>query len=427
MNVPFHPGEPAGENLSQPSGSPQPRAAGAPEEVVQAAAVQAAVPPAPEGRPAGRLLELVPAELVRLRGTALRQAIAASEGRVLAAEVVAVAAPLVDGVTNGELAAAFGADLLLVNVYDVRAPRIAGLPGWDEPAGAAPAWAVPGPAAAAGEPATLPAAPPASTGPARAGTAAPAAAPGTHPAEAAPATAPPGAPATGTPAGRAVPGAAAPGLQGPLAALALLAGRVVGINLEPSDRVPPGRRATPENALRAVEQGAQWILLTGNPQTGVTPEGILQAAEAIRRVLPPERLLLAAGRMHGAGCWFGQEPFLDEGAVKDLVAAGVDLVALPAPATVPGVTLDQARRWVEAVHAAGALAMSTVGTSQEGADRETVRQIALMAKAAGFDVHHVGDAGYHGIALPENILAYGIAIRGRRHTYRRMALSPWRR
>ncbi|HEY8489052.1 MAG TPA: hypothetical protein VIL38_08275 [Thermaerobacter sp.] len=453
MNVPFHPAEPAGENLSPPSGSPQPRAAGAPQEIVQAAAVQAAVPPAPEGRPAGRLLELVPAELVRLRGTALRQAIAASEGRVLAAEVVAVAAPLVDGVTNGELAAAFGADLLLVNVYDVRAPRIAGLPGWDEPAGAAPAWAAPGPAAVAGEPATLPAAPPALTGRAQAAAGAPAVAPGTMPAGVAttapghaPASAastetgrgaampaasapaaPAGQPAAPALAGQAVPGAGALDLARPLAALALLAGRVVGINLEPSDRVPPGRRATPENALRAVEQGAQWILLTGNPQTGVSPEGILRAAEAIRRILPPERLLLAAGRMHGAGRWFGQEPFLDEGDVKDLVAAGVDLVALPAPATVPGVTLDQARRWVEAVHAAGALAMSTVGTSQEGAGEETVRQIALMAKAAGFDVHHLGDAGYHGIALPENIMAYGIAIRGRRHTYRRMALSPWRR
>lgn len=361
--------------------------------------------------PGPRLLELPPARLVGLRGTALRQAIAASEGRVLAAEVVAVAPPLVDGVTNGELAAAFGADLLLVNVYDVLAPRIAGLPGWDEPGAGAPAWAAPAP-----PPAASPAAPPGALP-------APGASAG---ATGSTAVAPGSAGSVEAPAGSVAPPAPRASHPGPLAALARLTGRVVGINLEPSERVPPGRRATPENALRAVEQGAQWILLTGNPHTGVTAEGIQRAAEAIRRVLAPDRLLLAAGRMHGAGAWYGQEPFLDETALQALVAAGVDVVALPAPATVPGVTLEQARRWVEAVHAAGALAMSTIGTSQEGADEATLRQIALMSKACGFDLHHLGDAGYHGVALPENILAYSIAIRGRRHTYRRMALSAWR-
>jgi hypothetical protein len=78
---------------------------------------------------------------------------------------------------------------------------------------------------------------------------------------------------------------------------------------------------------------------------------------------------------------------------------------------------------VETVHAAGALTMTTVGTSQEGADEDTIRRIALMAKMTGTDVHHLGDCGLFGIALPENLLAYGIAIRGRRHTYRRMAMS----
>ncbi|ADU51807.1 hypothetical protein Tmar_1699 [Thermaerobacter marianensis DSM 12885] len=361
--------------------------------------------------PGPRLLELPPARLVGLRGTALRQAIAASEGRVLAAEVVAVAPPLVDGVTNGELAAAFGADLLLVNVYDVLAPRIAGLPGWDEPGAGAPAWAAPAP-----PPAASPAAPPGALP-----------APGASAGATGSAAVPPGSAGSGeAPAGSVAPPAPRASHPGPLAALARLTGRVVGINLEPSERVPSGRRATPENALRAVEQGAQWILLTGNPHTGVTAEGIQRAAEAIRRVLAPDRLLLAAGRMHGAGAWYGEEPFLDETAVRALVTAGVDVVALPAPATVPGVTVEQARRWVEAVHAAGALAMSTIGTSQEGADEGTLRQIALMSKACGFDLHHLGDAGYHGVALPENILAYGIAIRGRRHTYRRMALSAWR-
>ena len=71
----------------------------------------------------------------------------------------------------------------------------------------------------------------------------------------------------------------------------------------------------------------------------------------------------------------------------------------------------------------GCLTITAIGTSQEGADVATIRQIALMCKMTGTDVHHLGDSGYGGMALPENIQAYSIAIRGIRHTYRRMASS----
>ena len=46
-----------------------------------------------------------------------------------------------------------------------------------------------------------------------------------------------------------------------------------------------------------------------------------------------------------------------------------------------------------------------------------------MCKMTGTDIHHIGDTGYPGMALPENIQAYSVAIRGVRHTYHRMAVS----
>jgi hypothetical protein len=49
--------------------------------------------------------------------------------------------------------------------------------------------------------------------------------------------------------------------------------------------------------------------------------------------------------------------------------------------------------------------------------------LALQAKMLGFDVHRLDEAGLSGMPTPENILAYSLAIRGERHTYRRMALS----
>ena len=103
--------------------------------------------------------------------------------------------------------------------------------------------------------------------------------------------------------------------------------------------------------------------------------------------------------------------------------AGADIILLPAPGTVPGITLEYVRGLVTYAHSLGCLTITAIGTSQEGADVATIRQIALMCKMTGTDIHHLGDAGYGGMSLPENIQAYSIAVRGIRHTYRRMAGS----
>ena len=109
--------------------------------------------------------------------------------------------------------------------------------------------------------------------------------------------------------------------------------------------------------------------------------------------------------------------------VDAFIDAGADILLLPAPGTVPGITMEYAHKLIARAHAKGALAMTTIGTSQEGADEATIREIALMCKMAGADIHHIGDSGYMGMAIPDNLTAYSIAIRGKRHTYRRMAMS----
>lgn len=50
--------------------------------------------------------------------------------------------------------------------------------------------------------------------------------------------------------------------------------------------------------------------------------------------------------------------------------------------------------------------------------------LALSSKSAGLDIFHIGDAGYSGMmALSENIQTLSITVRGKRHTYIRMAAS----
>ncbi len=214
-----------------------------------------------------------------------------------------------------------------------------------------------------------------------------------------------------------------------------LTGRVVGINLEPVNpqaaesnegtlwQMSHGRLATAENAVRAAEMGVDMVVLTGNPGNGVSNDAITESLRSIRAAVG-DKLILAAGKMHASGViGEGGENILTPNDVKAFIDAGADIVLLPAPGTVPGITQEYAQRLITQIHAAGKLALTAIGTSQEGADTATIRQIALMCKMAGADIHHIGDTGVPGMALPQNILAYSIAIRGERHTYHKMAQS----
>jgi putative N-acetylmannosamine-6-phosphate epimerase len=199
----------------------------------------------------------------------------------------------------------------------------------------------------------------------------------------------------------------------------------VGLNLEPSDLpvVSAGRRATGDNAQKAWEQGANFVVITGNPATGVDNRRIVQAIRDIKEATQG-RLAIIAGKMHAAGIQSETaDAVSNHEMVQSFADAGADVILLPAPGTVPGMTVEKAQSLIARIKGCGKLAMTTIGTSQEGADEATVKQIALYAKMAGADLHHIGDAGFFGVAVPENILAYAVAVKGRRHTYRKMALS----
>ena len=303
-----------------------------------------------------RILDCQSSDFLRMTKAELLGSIAGAEGRVIACETIGAIIPMLGDVTNAEFAAAMGADILLLNMFDVQKPAIWGLPK-------------------------------------------------TEP-------------------------------ENVIRKLKELTGRPIGINLEPVEQVlssedpeenmwamTSGRRATLANAKKAAEMGVNFILLTGNPGIGVTNTAIVQTLELYKRELG-DKLVLAAGKMHASGILTeGAEKIITREDVKSFAEAGADIILLPAPGTVPGITMEYIRDLVSYAHSLGCLTITAIGTSQEGADTATIRQIALMCKMTGTDIHHLGDSGYGGMALPENIQAYSIAIRGIRHTYRRMASS----
>lgn len=300
-----------------------------------------------------RLIDTTARELTSYNKAELLTAISDSEGRTLAAETIGTVTPMLVNITNAEFVASLGADLIMLNIFDVNNPIIQGLP---------------------------------QTSP-----------------------------------------------EDTIREVKRLTGRIVAINLEPAVikdgqeesvwNLTTGRQATVENARKAVDMGVDMIVLTGNPGVGVDNEAIIQALSRLKEAVG-DRVILTAGKMHASGIISeAGEKILTEKDVEAFVDAGADVILLPAPGTVPGITMEYAGNLIRKAHEKGALAMTTIGTSQEGADEATVRQIALMCKMAGADIHHIGDSGYMGMALPENITAYSVAIRGKRHTYRRMAMS----
>ncbi|MCG9627750.1 dihydrodipicolinate synthase [Vibrio mediterranei] len=198
-----------------------------------------------------------------------------------------------------------------------------------------------------------------------------------------------------------------------------LSGRLIGCNLEPVPQgftdIELGRSVTEETVKEAVRLGLNYIMLTGNPGMLVSQETILGAIKLVRNV--SDDILIIAGKMHGGGV--GNDYNLD--IVKDFADAGADVVMFPAPYTTPGVTPELAHKMMTAVHCNGLLGMLAIGTSQEGASELFVEKVAMASKAAGADIVHIGDGGYGGLAIPENIIRMGTTIRGRRHQFKRMA------
>lgn len=207
-----------------------------------------------------------------------------------------------------------------------------------------------------------------------------------------------------------------------------ITGLPIGVNLEPVNHstkieekqnlVPEGRKATIENYKKAQELGFDMICLTGNPATGVTFNKIGKAVKEARKYFEG---IIIAGKMHGSGV---QEPLIQEDEFFHFIDNGADIVLIPGIGTYPGINETKLSQTIEMIHEKGALALSSIGSCQEGSNPQTIREIALRNKILGFDIQHIGDTGYPaGVAPIENIFALSETIRGKRITISRAARS----
>lgn len=80
-----------------------------------------------------RLISCTASDVAKMSPEDLKNAIIASEGRVVLGETVVTASPLLEGVTNAEVMASFSADMIVLNEYDVFTKFICGMENDDNP------------------------------------------------------------------------------------------------------------------------------------------------------------------------------------------------------------------------------------------------------------------------------------------------------
>lgn len=298
-----------------------------------------------------RLISADASDIAAFTKEELIQSIRASEGRVVLSENVAVYDSIVGEITSAELSRAFGADMILLNGFDVLNPIIAGLNGYEV-----------------------------------------------------------------TPTVCA----------DPIQKLKKLVGLPIGANLEPVDMtvdmaedrlaIALGRQANIDTFKKANDMGLDFICLTGNPGVGVSNQAI---CDSIQRAKIHFKGMIIAGKMHYAG---SSEAVVDLDWIAKFISSGADVLLLPAVGTVFGVGETEIKAAIDMAHDAGILVMSAIGTSQESADPQTIRDIALRNKILGADIQHIGDANM-GLVGIRNITVLSDTIRGARHTVSRIARS----
>ena len=217
----------------------------------------------------------------------------------------------------------------------------------------------------------------------------------------------------------------------------LVGGRPVGIylgctgeevNIEENEAIQlydlGGMVCTKENLLKAKEWGVSFIILGGNPGSGTSITDVIRCTKEAREICGKDMLIFAGKWEDGISEKVLGDPLAEydtKDIIKQLIEAGADVIDFPAPGSRHGITVEMIRELIEFTHKNGALAMSFLNSNVEAADIDTIRQITLLMKQTGCDVHAIGDGGFGGGTWPENIYQMAITLKGKAYTWAQMA------
>lgn len=199
-------------------------------------------------------------------------------------------------------------------------------------------------------------------------------------------------------------------------------------DVDPGAKRMSGMMFSKEHLEHVLESGATFIVLGGNPGSGTSISDVIAATKQAKEIAG-DRILICAGKWEdGIREKVLGDPLADYDAkdiIKQLIDAGADCIDLPAPGSRHGITVEMIRELTEFVHRykPGTLVLSFLNSSVEMADEDTIRQVALLMKQTGADIHAIGDGGFAGGTWPENIYQLSVTIKGKQYTWKKMATS----
>ncbi|MBE6116225.1 MAG: hypothetical protein E7187_05295 [Erysipelotrichaceae bacterium] len=187
-----------------------------------------------------------------------------------------------------------------------------------------------------------------------------------------------------------------------------------------------GMVATREHILKCKEIGADFIVLGGNPGSGTSLTDVIAATKLAKSLLADDMIIMAGKWEDGITEKVLGDPTAEydvKDVIRQLIDAGADCIDLPCPGSRGGITVEDIRSLVQYVHQykPGTLTMCFLDSSVECADEETIRQIAILMKQTGADIHAIGDGGFGGCTWPKNIYQLSVSIKGEHYTWFRMA------
>jgi len=207
-------------------------------------------------------------------------------------------------------------------------------------------------------------------------------------------------------------------------------GRPIAVNMAVTRQSEGGwlytRRYSPERMEKLVQQGADIVFLYGDSATGQTAREVAAAAREAHRRYGDSLLLVGVPDVYFPAPVNETIRQQYRQAHQEIIEAGAQCIGLVMPGSKQAWRLEDTAELVDHIHQLDGLVWLILTGSVEGSPLENIQQMALNAKMIGGDVYRLDEAGLAGMPLPENILEFSLTIRGKRHTYRRMALSVLR-
>lgn len=220
------------------------------------------------------------------------------------------------------------------------------------------------------------------------------------------------------------------GLPDILHHLKRMIGRPIAVNMAVTLQKEGGwlytRRYSAERLEKLVQQGADIVFLYGDSATDQTAAEVAAVARKARQRYGSHLMLVGVPDVYFPAPVNEEIRQQYRKAHEQILEAGAHSIGLVMPGSKQGWRVEDTAELVDHIHQLNGLVWLILTGSVEGSPRENIQQMALNTKMIGGDVYRLDEAGLAGMPLPENILEFSLTIRGKRHTYRRMALSVLR-